>query len=220
MRDLGLAPAFIFARTSLLYKDMSKLISSFILIALSITSFSAHAFVSPLSVGIFPPVQFPPSDFGVTGVRASLLWGNHRDMYGLDFGLLGNVTQQDFVGVGLSGVFNLTRGTTRAIGLQAAGITNMNFNKTYIYGVQVAALLNYNEAESVVSGLQLSLVNISKFTNIYGVQFGLYNQAQDVYGLQIGVVNIAKNLHGLQIGLINFNSQGIFAVSPILNVGF
>jgi hypothetical protein len=165
-------------------------------------------------------VQFPPSDFGVTGVRTSLLWGNHRDVYGLDFGLIGNVTQQDFVGVGLSGIFNMTRGTTRAIGIQGAGITNINLNKTYVYGVQLSALLNYNEAESVLSGLQLSLVNVSKFMNIWGVQAGIYNQAQEVYGLQIGLVNVAKNLHGLQVGLINFNHGGTFAVSPLLNVGF
>ena len=180
----------------------------------------AHAMVSPVAIDIIPPVQFPPADFSVTGLRASALWGDQRNMYGLDFGLLGNITQQDFVGVGVSGIFNLTHGTTTAVGLQFAGVANVNTSKTSVYGLQAALLSNYNTAESKVVGLQFSLANISQFTDIYGVQAGIYNRAKDVYGVQFGLVNVAENLHGLQIGLVNFNHKGPFAVSPILNVGF
>jgi hypothetical protein len=87
--------------------------------------------------------------------------------------------------------------------------------------VQFALGVNYNSAASSVSGLQAALLaNIAPFTDIYGVQFGLYNRAKDVYGLQLGLVNVADNLHGVQIGLVNFNHKGTFVVSPILNVGF
>ncbi len=182
---------------------------------------AANAFFTPLAFSIIPPVQFPPSDFSITGARFNLLYGKHRDVYGLDIGALGNVTDQTFVGLGVAGVANVTRGTTHAIGLQAAGITNVNTNKTRVYGVQLAGLVNMNTAESMVAGIQVSaLANIAEFTDIYGAQIGLYNRAKDVYGFQIGLVNVATNLHGVQIGLANINQKGLISVSPFLNIGF
>ncbi len=192
-----------------------------ILFALFINLATATAAVSPLSVSVLPPVQFPPGDFTVTGARASLLWGKHHAIYGLDLGLIGNITTQNFVGIAASGIFNATTGTTHILGLQLAGITNVNTNKTSVYGMQLAGLVNMNTAESKVVGLQAALLaNLADHTKVYGVQFGLYNNALEVYGLQIGLVNVTENLHGVQIGLINFNHKGVFAVAPILNVGF
>ena len=179
----------------------------------------AQAAITPLAVSLVPPLQFPSDENSVTGVRLSTLWGHHRDVYGFDFGGIGNITDQDFVGVGLAGVFNLTYGETR--GLQVAGLTNVNLQKTTVVGVQLAGLLNYNKAESSATGLQLALLgNISSFTNVYGGQVGLYNTAKEVYGFQIGLVNVTESLHGIQIGLLNFHRKGTFYVSPILNVGF
>jgi hypothetical protein len=200
---------------------MKKYQSLFIVI-LSVLSFNfAQAAISPISVAIVPPVQFPPGDFSVTGLRASVLWGKHRDVYGLDFGLLGNITEQTFTGIAVSGVFNNTHGTTTILGLQLAGITNINTNKTSVYGLQAALGVNYNSAAATVAGIQLALLaNVAPFTDIYGLQVGLYNRAKEIYGFQIGLVNVADNLHGIQIGLANFNHKGPFAISPILNVGF
>ncbi len=181
---------------------------------------SSFAAITPISVSIVPPVQFPPQDFSITGARASLLWGKHRDVYGLDVGLLGNITELEFVGIGIAGVFNTTHGTTHAIGLQAAGIGNFNMTKTTVYGLQFATLTNYNAGESQIYGVQLSIANMSEFTQIYGVQLGVYNHAKTVYGLQIGLVNVASSLYGVQIGLINFNGGGPFKLSPIINIGF
>lgn len=180
-----------------------------------------QAATSPLSVNVVPPVQFPSSDFDVAGVRFSLLWGSHRDVRGFDFGLVGNVTNQRFGGMSASGLFNITRGTTTALGLQLAGLANVNSNKTSVYGLQLAGGINWNDAASRIVGLQIAaLGNISPHTDIYGLQIGLYNTANEVYGFQLGLINRAKSLHGIQIGLINFNYDGIFEVSPILNVGF
>src|SRR4051812_33395862 len=108
-------------------------------------AFSAQAAVSPLAVGIMRPVQFPPDDFAVAGARLSVLWGEHRDVYGLDIGVLGNITMQDFVGIAVSGIFNLTHGQTTIIGLQLAGLTNVNTGKTNVYGVQAALGMNSND---------------------------------------------------------------------------
>jgi hypothetical protein len=185
-----------------------------------IFSNQAFAAVSPVSVAIAPPIQFPPGDFNVTGVRASLLWGKHRSVYGIDVGLLGNITEQTFTGIAVAGGFNKTGGDTTITGLQLAGGANINTNKTTIVGLQAALGMNYNTGASTIAGVQLALVNMSAFTDIYGVQAGLYNKAKDVYGLQLGLINVADNLHGIQIGLVNFNAKGPFAISPILNIGF
>jgi len=188
---------------------------------LSVTRAEAAAAVSPLAVAIVPPVQFPSDEFSVTGLRLSALWGHHRDLYGFDFGVLGNITDQTFTGVGISGLANLTHGMTTILALQAAGLANVNTQKTDVYGFQIAGGINWNSAQSKVVGLQLALLaNLSPNTTVYGAQVGLYNRAQDVYGVQIGLVNFAKDLHGIQIGLVNFNETGIFGVSPILNVGW
>lgn len=181
----------------------------------------ANAAITPLSVGIVPPVQFPKDDFSITGLRLSVLWGRHRDLYGLDFGALGNITEQDFVGSSFSGVFNATHGPTRVIGVQFAGAANINTNKTSIYGTQLTLGINSNTAAATIAGLQFALLaNLSPNTVVYGAQLGLYNQAQEVYGIQIGLVNFTKSLHGIQIGLLNINTTGLFALSPLLNIGF
>lgn len=187
---------------------------------ISLTSTAAEAAVTPVSVAILPPVQFPPEDFTITGVRASFLWGKHRDLYGLDAGLLGNITEQSFVGIGLAGVTNITHGSTTILGLQLAGITNINTNKTNVIGIQAALGLNMNTAASTVNGIQVAFANVSAFTDIRGFQIGAYNRANEVYGVQIGLVNFATSLHGIQIGLLNFNDKGLFRVSPLINVGF
>lgn len=174
---------------------------------------------SPLSFNILPPIQFPPSDWDVTGLRISALWGQHRDVSGIDVGVLGNRTTGKFKGLAIAGGVNWTQGETIITGLQFAGLANINTQKTTVVGFQLAAV-NYMSAASSVSGFQLGLANISPHTNVYGVQAGIYNTANKVAGLQIGLVNVAKNLYGLQIGLVNVHHQGLFKVCPFLNVGF
>ncbi len=198
---------------------MKKLIRLSMLIVLAGLQIEAHGFASPVSIAIVPPLQFPPSTFSITGVRASVLWGRHRDLYGVDLGLVGNVTEQSFVGIGLAGGFNLTQGQTTAV-FQIAGLANINTNRADIYGAQIAGLLNKNDGAASVNGVQFAAVNLVPHTVIRGVQVGIYNRAQTVYGLQIGVVNVADSLYGLQIGLANFHHKGTFVVSPILNFGF
>jgi hypothetical protein len=150
----------------------------------------------------------------------SALWGNQKNVYGLDLGLVGNMTEGQMTGISVSGLFNLNKGQTNGVLLQAAGLGNFNVNKARIYGVQLAGIINSNNAESVVGGLQLALINLGPFTDIRGVQAGVYNKAHDVVGFQIGLINIADTLHGIQIGLVNFHRQGLFSVAPIMNVGF
>lgn len=198
---------------------LKQLRYSICVFALIFTS-NSYAFFSPVSIGIVPPLQFPPSDFSITGARISAIYGRQRDVYGIDVGVLGNITEQEFVGLAVAGGFNWTKGYTTVVGAQLAGAANVNTQKTTVIGLQAAIGTNWNEAESSLTGVQLSLANLSPHMNIYGLQAGIYNNAQAVYGLQVGLVNTCKNLHGLQIGLVNFNDNGFFKVSPILNIGF
>lgn len=179
----------------------------------------ASAAMTPLAISIIPPIQFPPSKFDIVGLRASVLYGKHRSVSGIDLGLIGNFTETSFAGLAVAGGFNRNKGKATVLGLQLAGIANLNMEKARVYGVQ-AALVNYNKAESHVVGVQLAGANLAKNTAIYGVQAGVWNNARSVYGFQIGIVNMTTDLHGLQIGLVNFHHNGLFKVAPIINVGF
>lgn len=157
---------------------------------------------TPISLGLVPPAQFPPSYFEVNGIRISGIYGIDRQMRGLDFGLIANSTEQEFVGTAVSGIMNLNHDRHKVIGLQLAGILNLNKGTGSVYGIQAA------------------LVNASKYTDIYGVQLGLYNRAKSVHGFQIGLINVTENLRGIQLGLANFNAGGPFGVSPLINAAF
>lgn len=198
-------------------EKLKRLLLCLILICFTIP---AHASMSPVAIAIVPPVQFPHHDFDVTGLRLSLLLGHHRSMYGIDLGVIGNTTDVEFVGLAVSGGYNLTYGQTTIVGLQAAGITNINVSKTRVTGLQLS-LVNSNVADTKIYGFAIGpIANLGDHTKVYGVEFGLYNKADEVFGFQIGLVNVVNSLHGLQIGLVNFHHKGIFAVCPILNVGW
>jgi len=181
---------------------------------------TAQAAVSPLGISIVDPIQFPPSDFDIMGIRASVIYGKNRDVSGIDIGLIGNITTGKFNGAAVAGLFNSTKGQANILGVQLAGLGNINSEKVSVYGIQAALLSNYNSAESSVVGLQFSLANISPNTTINGFQVGIYNKARHVRGLQVGLINMTQNLTGIQIGLLNFYQEGFFKVSPIINVGF
>ena len=122
---------------------MNKLLSFiFVIVGFLCIHETAYAIASPLSISIVSPIQFPSQDFTVTGARLSVLWGTHRDIYGLDLGVIGNITKENFVGMGISGIFNLTEGKTTILGLQAAGLANVNTKEAKIIGLQIALALN------------------------------------------------------------------------------
>ncbi len=187
--------------------------------ALLVSPQNAFAGVTPAALGLMPPIQFPPEDFTIVGLRLSMLYGQHQEVYGLDVGLLGNVTTQSFVGLAVAGGFNATKNTARVLGVQLAGGANVNRGKLTVIGLQ-AALANINSGEASIVGVQFGAVNLSGHTKVYGLQAGVYNVAQEVYGFQIGLINQTESLHGLQIGLLNFYHKGTVGVSPILNMGF
>lgn len=199
---------------------MIKFKKLFCLLIIFISCTQAHSGVTPVSLGLLPPVQFPPEKFTIVGARISALYGQHQEVYGIDIGALGNITTQNFVGLAVAGGFNHTKNMATVLGLQAAGGANINTGKLKVFGLQAALGANINTGEARIFGLQFAAANLASHTKIYGVQAGLYNVAQEVYGFQIGLVNKTEYLHGLQIGLLNIYSKGTVGVSPILNIGF
>jgi hypothetical protein len=188
-------------------------------LSLAFTS-AAQAKLTPLAVAIFPPAQFPPSDFHVAGLRLSALWGKHQGVKGFDLGVAGNITTHDFAGVSAAGLFNFNQGESTVLALQAAGLTNVSTGKLRVIGIQIAGIANVVRGEAFLLGIQASLVNYSPHMTVGGFQVGLFNRARTVSGFQIGVINSTEDLHGLQIGLLNFHAKGLFPVSPGLNFGF
>ena len=171
--------------------------------------------------GLFPPLQYPSEDEAVIGLRVSPGWAKHKNVYGLDFGTIGNITTSNFVGMAFSGVFNRTEGSATILLIQAAGVANYNKAKTNVIGMQWALGFNYGAAQHDIYGLQIALGgNFGAKTKIYGFQVGIYNEAESVYGFQLGLVNKTKNLSGIQIGLINYHANGWLPVFPVINIGF
>jgi hypothetical protein len=199
--------------------SLMRLLGVLFIVVMASSSAPARAGYTPIGLGVAPPAQLPPRSFSIIGARLSAGYGVNKDVYGVDLGAIGNITENQFVGVGVSGLFNWNKGHATVIGLQAALGTNINVNKARIIGLQVSGW-NANLAESTMVGVGLGLGNQSPNMTMIGVQAGVYNTARHVYGFQIGLVNRAENLHGIQIGLLNFNTHGLFSLAPILNIGF
>lgn len=137
-------------------------------LACSSVARAADSDVTPIEIGLFPPLQLPGTGYGTKGLRLTGV-GVNRTAAGLDIGILGNVTDVSFSGLAISGLFNFNRGTSTVYGLQFAGLANINQGSNEIYGLQIAA---YNDA-GVVHGLQIGLLNIAN--ELHGVQIGIFN---------------------------------------------
>jgi hypothetical protein len=127
---------------------------------------------TPLELALFPPVQFPGTEYGVHGLRISVV-GKNRESHGIDLALLGNITDQSFIGIAIAGLFNY------------------NETRATITGFQIAGVANINKAASALYGIQLGLYN--KVSSVYGLQIGIVNVAKDLHGIQIGLINFNES---------------------------
>ncbi len=85
---------------------MKKLIA----MSLVVASCAALAETTPGMISLFTPVQAPHSEYGVRGVRLSLIYGQCDDFKGLDIGIL-NRTSRDFTGLAIGGLNSVGGGT-------------------------------------------------------------------------------------------------------------
>lgn len=147
-----------------------KFLAGVLLAAGIFCSFQAAAVenTTPIEIALVPPIQFPNSDFGVHGLRLSVI-GLSREVSGLDLGVLGNITDQSFKGVAISGLFNYNRVAAEIIGIQVAGLANLNGPASKLYGIEIGLF--------------------NKVSVVYGFQLGLINVAHELHGIQIGLIN-------------------------------
>ena len=198
-------------------KQLAFFISSLIFI-LSSTTALADDYIGP-GTAIIPEVQAPDPDKEVTS-RFSFIYGRNKGVYGLDIGLVGNITDKTFAGTAFALGFNVTRGKAAIVGFQFGGLANWNTGNVYVFGLQASLGVNLNKGDGYIIGAQLAPANIAPKSNVIGVQVGLYNKAESVYGFQIGLYNEATSLHGVQLGLLNVHQKGALKYFPIINIGF
>jgi len=140
------------------------------------------------------PGQLPSATSRIYGARLSLIWGECRELRGLDLGIAGYL-QDDMYGL-QTGLFQITGKD--------------------LYGWQCTLV---NTVDNDVYGLQTALGNMC-FLSAYGCQLGLVNYADSMKGLQLGLWNQTSSLSGCQIGLVNWASNSIVPVLPFINVAF
>jgi hypothetical protein len=187
-----------------------------------------HELETPVQLALLTPIQVANSETSVNGFRLNLLYGENKDVHGVDWGFV-NHTTGSFSGFEF-GVVNLVKKDAKGAqfgffnnvdgdfkGYQGAflasstagsftGLQTGWFNATTIgnfTGLQGSFLCSISEGS--FSGLQYSLINITK---------------QDFVGVQFGLFNTCDTLKGVQIGLINIVLKGSPVVSPLINIGF
>lgn len=122
---------------------------------------------SPFMLSFVNPIQVPPADFNVGGLKLNLIYGECNDITGLDIGL-----------------FSMARGDCMAWHLNGVSIVGAGGS-----GLMTSLIANYVEAD--YDGLQIGVYNHA--THINGLQIGVINYANTAYGLQIGLVNVIED---------------------------
>ncbi|WP_243394766.1 LA_2272/LA_2273 family lipoprotein [Leptospira adleri] len=116
-------------------------------------------------------------------VRVNLLYGEVKNLYGVNIGVINAVKD-------------------RLIGVQVGGV---NFSDGKTYGAQLSL---YNEAKNGGFTVQAGGINKIEETGAGGLQVGLYNKAVNGgYFITAGIYN--KGSSGATIGLINNEGLGI-----------
>ena len=71
----------------------------------------------------------------------------------------------------------------------------------YYNGIQINLLRN--DVKDTLQGWQIGGYNSVGVGDAFGLQTGLWNEANTMHGLQVGLVNLADYSKGLQVGIIN-----------------
>lgn len=122
---------------------------------------------SPFMLSFVNPIQVPPADFDIGGLKLNLIYGECRDLTGLDIGLFSQASGD-------------------SLGWHLNGVSLIGGNGS---GLMTSLLVNYVEGE--YKGLQIGVYNHA--THINGLQIGAINYANTAYGVQIGVVNVIED---------------------------
>ena len=102
----------------------------------------------------------------------------------------------------------------------------------YFEGIQFNIIRN--DVKDCLSGFQAGIYNSVGSGDLFGIQIGLWNEANsmrgaqaglvnvcgETEGIQIGLINRCDTMHGYQIGLINIIREAELRFFPIINIGF
>ncbi len=145
-------------------------------------------------VSVLSPGELPAPAYSIYGGRLSLIYGECRELYGLDVGVTGYVRER-LCGAQVNGLWS-------GVGTDMAGL-------------QIGLV---NTVEGYLAGCQVGLMNFTG--DFYGCQIGLSNVADEMNGCQIGLVNVADALYGCQIGLLNFADNRSLTFWPFIGLGW
>ena len=159
------------------------------------------------SIAVAPYVAVPPFVSSAYGLRLSIFSGYHENMYGLDLGLIGNITTKTHAGTSISTIYNYSREQIVG-GLQFAGVTNVVYKSLHGFGLQLSGA-NVVLGKGDFIGWQLGFIgNTAHKVNIAGFQLGtLFNTAKNFWGFQFGMIGFAKNLGGVQFALVPLTAK-------------
>jgi hypothetical protein len=196
--------------------------------ALLLWTTAAQASWTPFQVGIWDPIQLFRNERSVYGLGLNLIYGNNRNLVGLEVGFASNKRWMS-AGLQVGAILNRVTGTAR--GLQVAGI--INWVEGPFHGLQLSTInlgngadgiqigaANFNwrhGEESRVAGLQAGVLSLNS-GHFYGLHLGglsfmnyarglvvsgLYNMAVGMKGIQIGALDTTEHLDGAQLGVMN-----------------
>ncbi len=146
---------------------------------------------TPFMLSFVTPLQVPPRDFDVGGLRISLIFGECRNFDGLDIGVVGRTTGAAN-GLQLGAIANIVQGD--GLGFQAGTV---------------------NAVKGEYTGLQIGVANYAEKATAF--QIGVYNGAKHIEGCQIGLINTTRTMAGIQIGLINVIQDNDAPFIPVIN---
>jgi hypothetical protein len=154
---------------------------------------------TPFMLSFVSPLQVPPRDFDVGGLRLSIIYGECVNFDGLDIGLVGRATGHGN-GLFINGLLTLVEGSS--VGLQIAPV---------------------NVVEGGFAGWQVGVANYAGTlpgADAKGWQIGVFNGATQFKGWQLGVINYTESMVGFQLGVVNIIANKDFAFMPIINAAF
>lgn len=205
-------------------------------VALAAVSIRAEA-DGYIMLSVCSPGQLPAPSYTIHGGRLSFIYGECRELYGLDISMSGYVRERmygaqlgfilNYVDIGAgyqSGFANFVEhefyGFQDGAWNHAAdgcGMQNGVVNTAgYFAGYQDAGAINWADE---MDGFQAA--GLWNHAGIgYGMQLGFVNTAGYFAGFQWGVFNWANDLDGLQLGLVNVVANQPVPVLPFINIGF
>lgn len=151
---------------------------------------------TPFMLSLVTPLQVPPRDFDVGGLRINAIYGECHDFDGLDLSALAGRTTGHANGFQASLLANIVDGN--GLGLQAGAV---NFVRGEYEGLQLGLCANYIQKAQAL-------------------QIGFYNGAEYIEGMQIGVINTTRRMIGVQIGVVNVIQDNDVPFLPIINCYF